>query len=293
MGKMAEARSPGIGDRSPLLPLCRACLLAVLLLFVHGEARSAEKNPGPAPGADAVSAEAGSVGVTERLGSRIPLDITFRDEGGKPVRLAELVTGPTIILPVYYGCTNVCYNLQWGLAQVLPRIKSRPVEEYRVLSVSFDENDTPGLAAKFKRVYLTSMHAPFPGDGWRFLTGDADSIRRFTQAVGYGFQRRGRDFLHPAASLIITGDGTIVRYLYGTTFLPKDLALALIEARDGTSGITIRKMVEYCFTFDPGQKTYVFNILRVSGTVVILCTGGFLVFLILTGRKRKQKIVKK
>lgn len=282
-----------ISGRAPFLLLWRACLLAALLLFVHGEARSAAKNPGAAPGAAIVNAEEGTVGVTEKLGSRIPLDITFRDEWGKPVRLAELVTGPTIILPVYYGCTNVCYNLQWGLAQVLPRIKSRPVEEYRVLSVSFDENDSPGLAAKFKRVYLTSMHAPFPVDGWRFLTGDPDSIRRFTNAVGYGFQRRGRDFLHPAASLIITGDGTIVRYLYGTTFLPKDLALALIEARDGTSGTTIRKMVEYCFTFDPGQKTYVFNILRVSGTVVILCTGGFLVYLIVTGRKRKQPVSRK
>ncbi|MEI7815624.1 MAG: SCO family protein, partial [Desulfuromonadales bacterium] len=75
----------------------------------------------------------------------------------------------------------------------------------------------------------------------------------------------------------------------GTTFLPKDLALALIEARDGTSGITIRKMMDYCFTFDPKQKTYAFNILRVSATVVIICTGGFLAFLFMTGRKRDQQ----
>lgn len=278
---------------APLRLLSRACLLAALILSIYGEAPGVEKPPESGPVAAAANAAEGEVGVNERLGSRIPLDITFRDEEGKPVRLADLVTVPTIILPVYYSCTNVCYNLQWGLAQVLPRIKSRPGEEYRVISVSFDEKDTPQLAARFKRVYLTSMHAPFPSDGWRFLTGDADSIRRLTQAVGYGFQRRGRDFLHPVASLIVSRDGTIVRYLYGSTFLPKDLSLALIEARDGTSGATIRKVMEYCFTFDPGQKTYVFNILRVSATVVILCTGGFLVFLILTGRKRKKKIVEK
>jgi protein SCO1/2 len=290
VGTMAEScshipRSPA--GTAQYMPLCLALLLAVLLAFVHGEVRSAEKAPGPVP-----VAEEGAVGVNERLGSRIPLDIIFRDERGAPVRLSDLVTGPTIILPVYFSCTNVCYNLQWGLAQTLPKIKSRPGEDYRVISVSFDENEAPELAAKFKRVYLTAMHAPFPMDGWRFLTGDAENIRRLTQAVGYGFQRRGRDFLHPVASLIVAGDGTIVRYLYGSTFLPKDLALALIEARDGTSGATIRKMVEYCFTFDPGQKTYVFNILRVSATVVILCTGGFLVFLILTGRKRKQRVLK-
>jgi protein SCO1 len=238
-------------------------------------------------GAHTAYAEELPVGLTEHLGSKIPLDITFRDEAGRPVRLSELVTGPTIILPVYFNCTNVCYNLQWGLAQALPKIKSRPGEEYRVISISFDENDPPELAAKFKRVYLTSMHTPFPQESWRFLTGDMENIRKFTTAAGYGFQRKGRDFLHPSVSLIITSDGTIVRYLYGTTFLPKDLALALIEARDGTSGTTIRKIVDYCFTFDPEQKTYAFNLLRISATVVIVCTGSFLAFLIVTGRKRK------
>lgn len=267
-----------------------ALLLVLMLLFVCNEARSADKGIEPTPVDTGVNAVEATIGVNEQLGSGIPLDITFRDETGKPVRLADLITGPTIILPVYYSCTNVCYSLQWGLAQVLPKIKSTPGEEYRVISISFDENESPQLAAKFKRVYLSSMHAPFPKDGWRFLTGDAENIHRLTTAAGYGFQRRGRDFLHPVASLIVARDGTIVRYLYGTTFLPKDLALALIEARDGTSGITIRKMVEYCFTFDPGQKTYVFNILRVSATVVILSAGGFLAFLTLTDRKRKKPV---
>lgn len=249
--------------------------MVLLLIFINA-------------GADAHSGEETTAGITEHLGSKIPLDITFLDESGKAVRLTELVTGPTIILPVYFSCTNVCYNLQWGLAQVLPKIKNRPGEEYRVISVSFDEQDSPELAAKFKRVYLSSMHAPFPESGWRFLTGDADSIRRLTDALGFSFQRRGNDFLHPVASIVAAGDGTIVRYLYGASFLPKDLSLALIEAREGKGGTAIRKVMEYCFSYDPEQKSYVFNLLRVSATVVILCTGGFLAYLILTGRKRKR-----
>ncbi|HEX9079716.1 MAG TPA: SCO family protein, partial [Desulfuromonadaceae bacterium] len=67
-----------------------------------------------------------SVGVDEHLGAKIPLDTVFRDEAGRPVRLADLVTGPTIILPVYYSCTNVCSYLQSGLARVLPAINQRP-----------------------------------------------------------------------------------------------------------------------------------------------------------------------
>jgi len=230
-----------------------------------------------------------SVGLDEHLGNKIPLDLVFRDESGKGVRLGELVTGPTIILPVYYSCTNVCNFLQAGLARALPQIKARPGTEYRVISISFDETENPQQAARSKRMYLTSMNTPFPEDGWRFLTGDAAAIHSLTAAVGYRFQRQGRDFIHPVASFIVAKDGTIVRYLYGTSFLPKDLSLALLEAREGKTGKTIRTVMDFCFSFDPKGKTYVFNLFRVSATVVILCAVGFLAFLILGGKKRVKK----
>ena len=228
------------------------------------------------------------IGMEEHLGEKIPLDAIFRDETGKPVRLGDLITVPTIILPVYYSCMNVCNFLQGGLASALPSVKRKPGEEYRVISVSFDETETPSLASRYKRMYLTSMHAPFPVDGWRFLTGDASNIRRLTDAAGYHFLRQGRDFIHPVASFVVARDGTIVRYLYGTTFLPKDVTLALLEARDGKMGATIRKVVGYCFDFDPKGKTYVFNLLRVSATVVLVAMGAFLSFLLLTGNKHRR-----
>jgi protein SCO1/2 len=144
------------------------------------------------------------------------------------------------------------------------------------------------MAARSKRTYLTAIRKPFPADGWRFLTGDAASIRRFTEAIGYRFQRQGSDFVHPVVCVVVSADGTIIRYLYGIGVLPKDLALAIAEAKSGVAGASVRKMMEYCFTFDPTAKTYVFNLLRVSATVVILTVGGFLAFLILGGKRYKS-----
>ncbi len=270
-------------------PLCRVALLAAALFSVSPGpdfAMAAEPQPRALP-AGAIK-EAAQVGLSEHLGEKIPLDLVFRDETGKPVRLGDLITGPTIILPVYYRCTNVCNYLQGGLASVLPALKLKPGEEYRVLSISFDETETPELATKFKRLYLTAMNAPFPEDGWRFLTGDPADIHRLTDAIGYRFLRKGVEFIHPVATVVVAKDGTIVRYFYSTTFLPKDLTLALLEARQGKVGATIRTVVGYCFSFDPKGKTYVFNLMRVSATVVLLCAGGFLLFLILGGRKRKN-----
>jgi protein SCO1/2 len=271
------------GARTFLAALLVLCVFLPVLAAAHTEEPfSGHDHAGAVSGPD----DGATIGLTERLGEKIPLDLIFRDETGTPVRLGDLVTVPTIILPVYYSCTNVCNFLQQGLASALPAVKRKPGEEYRVLSVSFDETETPALAAKYKRMYLTSMNAPFPEEGWRFLTGDAESVRPLTAAAGYRFQRKGRDFIHPVASMVVAPDGTIVRYLYGTTFLPKDLTLALLEAQEGKAGVTIRKVVGYCFTFDPAGKTYVFNLLRVSATVVITGAAAFLAFLFLTGKKR-------
>lgn len=267
-----------------LIPILSLLLTPCTLLASHEAEHPATQHRHPVAAAE----ERTTVGLEERLGARIPLDVTFRDEEGRQVRLGDLITGPTIILPVYYGCTNVCNYLQGGLAQALPAVKFQPGREYRVISVSMDETEGPELAARFRKTYLTAIEGGFPQDGWRFLTGDLQSIRRVTDAAGYRFQRRGRDFVHPVASFIVTGDGMIVRYLYGTSFMPKDLTLALYEAQRGQVGTTIRKVVNYCFRFDPATRSYQFNLLRVSATVIILCVGSFLAWLILGGRRKRK-----
>ncbi len=109
-----------------------------------------------------------------------------------------------------------------------------------------------------------------------------------TGAAGYHFQRIDGEFQHPVAIFVVSTDGTIVRYLHGTRLLAKDLTLALYEAREGHVGTTIRKMVQYCFSYDPEQKTYVFNLLRVSATVILVTLGAFLTFLLLAGKKEPK-----
>jgi protein SCO1/2 len=228
------------------------------------------------------------VGLDEQLGARIPLELTFRDEDGKPVRLADLVTKPTVIAPVYYRCPNVCHFLQGALAQTLPQLQQTAGSDYQVLSISFDETETPELARRTRDTYLTAAGGKIPAAGWRFLTGEPPAIMALTGAAGYRFQRVGSDFQHPVAIFVVTPDGTIVRYLHGTHVLPKDLALALAEAKAGRVGTTIRKMVQYCFSYDPEQKTYVFNVLRVSATVILATLGIFLAYLLFGGKKKSK-----
>jgi len=254
----------------------------------HDEAAPAKPSVQATHVHPAPAASTPGVGLDEQLGTRIPLELTFRDEDGKPVRLAELITKPTVIAPVYYRCPNVCHFLQGALAQTLPQLQQTAGSDYQVLSISFDATETPEIARRNRDTYLTAAGGKVPAAGWRFLTGDPPAIMALTGAAGYRFQRVGSDFQHPVVIFVVTPDGTIVRYLHGTHILPKDLALALAEAKTGHVGTTIRKMVQYCFSYDPEQKTYVFNVLRVSATVILATLGIFLAYLIFGGKKKAK-----
>lgn len=290
-------------------PLSRLVAGAVLLLLPAGTAAAEHAHPAPAPPAvhqhapdpepvkpsardghlhPTPAAASPGVGLDERLGARLPLELTFRDEDGRPVRLGDLVTRPTVIAPIYYRCPNVCHFLQGELAQVLPQLKLGAGSDYQVLSISFDDSETPEIARRSRDTYLAAADGRIPAAGWRFLTGDRPAIMALTGAAGFRFQRVGGEFQHPVALIVVSPDGTIVRYLHGTRILPKDLALALMEAREGHVGTTIRKMVQYCFSYDPGQKTYVFNVLRVSATVILATLGAFFAFLLFAGKKRRK-----
>ena len=285
-----------------LLIQSRALLFAAAFTLLATAGAHADENTGPAPMAHPGHGEtaeppkehvhlppqppaAGAVGLDEHLGASIPLDLTFRDETGRSVALRDLVTVPTVIAPVYYKCPNVCSFLQGGLAQALPQVKLEAGKAFRVLSVSFDETETPELARRSQAIYLEAMRQRFPAGAWSFLTGDPENIRQLLDAAGYRFQRQGEDFLHPVAIFVVASDGKIVRYLHGTHVLPMDLTLALVEASEGRIGPTIRRIAQFCFSYDAENRRYVFNLFRVSATAILLTAGAFLAFLILRGRK--------
>ncbi len=230
-----------------------------------------------------------AVGIDEKLGQSVPPDIVFSDEKGNVHALGDLIDRPTIVLPVYYRCPNICTVLLGSLADVLDKMQSQPGRDYQALSISFNEDDTPETAMEKKQNYITSLKNPVPEESWKFLTGDMENINRLTQSVGFNFKRQGDHFLHPAALIILSPEGKIVRYLYGNTFLPFELRMALIEASEGRVGATIGKVLKFCFSYDPAGRRYVVNILRISATVILSIAGIFVTYLIITGRSDKRK----
>ncbi len=231
----------------------------------------------------------GRVELVEQLGKPIAGETTFVDSLGQSVRLEDLIDRPTLIVPVFYNCRNVCNFMLGGLAEVLPDVKLTPGEDYNVITFSFDPSETTAMAAHSKKTFLTAMRSEtFPPDAWTFLTGKQEDILRLTDSLGYYFTKEKDDFLHPVAAIIVAKDGTIVRYLIGQRFSPIDLSMALVEASEGRIGKPLQKALQFCFSYDPEGRRYVFNLMRVSATVILITLGSFLLFLILGGRKKKN-----
>lgn len=231
------------------------------------------------------------IGIDEQLGKHIPLDLTFRDEEGNPVTLWDVVTKPTILSLIYYNCRHICPELLVGISETVSAMDMVSGDDFSLLTLSFDETDTPELALRTKMNYLTALNKDMPPSVWTFLTGDAASITALTEAVGFRFRREKEGFLHPASLIVLSPEGKITRYLYGTTFLPRDLSMAIYEASEGRPGRSVGRLLLYCFSYDPEGKRYVFNILKVFGTITILFLLSFIIYLNVSTRSyRKRKM---
>lgn len=239
-------------------------MLHLFGLLILGMVISGSANTGTQQGVE--------IGIEEHLGDYVPLDLQFVDEEGDTVVLGELMELPTVLNLVYYSCPGLCSPLLDGVVEVLDKLDLQPGQDYQVLTVSFNPRESAALAREKKRNYFAAFRQrpDYPPGAWRWLVGDSLNIARLTQAVGFRYQKSGEGYLHSAAVMVLGSDGKISRYLYGITFLPFDLKMAIIEASEGRVGPTISRLLQLCFNYDPEGRRYVFNFLRVAGVLILL-----------------------
>ncbi len=255
-------------------------LTVVLMLIVIGT-YAGEVNP--------VSGKT-QLGIYEHLDSYLSDDLVFTDELGREVNLKKIIDRPTVLVLVYYECPGLCSPLLNALAETVEKTDIDVGKDYQILTVSFNPAETPVLARKKKRTYAKLVKHGDTDNYWRFFTGDSANIQRLLDEVGFQVKKEGKEYIHPTSLIVLSPEAKITRYLYGSTyFLPFDLKMAVVEAAEGRSGPTINKVLNYCFSYDPKGKKYVFNVTKISGTIILLVAAIFLLNLIVRNRKRVNK----
>ncbi|HRI45572.1 MAG: SCO family protein [Ignavibacteriaceae bacterium] len=235
------------------------------------------------------SAEQGiEVGIDERLGEYVAIETLFKNEDGEFVQLKELINKPTILMFVYYECPGICNPLMSEVASLINKVDLIPGKDYQILSISFDQLETPEIANRKKIGFLNAIKKKIDKSSWHFLTGDSINISEVTKSAGFYFKRDGKDFLHAGALIFIASDGKITRYLPGTTFLPFDIKMALIETSEGKVTPTIAKVLKFCFSYDAQGKKYALNVTRIAATITIIIAVIYVIFLSIKPRKKEK-----
>ena len=234
---------------------------------------------------------ADELGVYEKLDQYIQEDIVFTDENFNEINIKNAIDKPTIIAMVYFECPGICTPLLNGLADVMKKSDLELGKDYQVFTISFSHSESPVLAQRKKKTYTKMVGKGDLENGWHFFTGDSLMIDRFLDNIGYKVKQEGEEFIHPATLVVISPEGKITRYLHGTDYLPFDVKMAVVEAGMERSGPTINKILDFCFSYDAEGKKYVFNITKVSGSIIILMALVLLGSLIASNRKKKTKNV--
>lgn len=228
------------------------------------------------------------VGIEEQLGKTIPLDLKFISSKNDTLSLKEIIDKPTILSFAYFHCPGICTPLLTGLSEAVDRMDMEPGKDYRLVTISFDHSEGSEIAEKWRKTYAEGMKRKIPVDSWYFMTGDSISIKKITSSVGYYFKPDGKeDFIHPAAIIALSSEGKVVRYLFGTKFLPFDLKMSVIEAQEGKITPTINKVLNFCFSYDPQGRKYILDVTKIAGALSLFFVAIFLVILIVKGRKKK------
>ncbi len=234
------------------------------------------------------------VGIDQKLDYQVPLDLHFRDETGKQVRLGDFFgQKPVVLSLVYYECPMLCNLVLNGMLTSFKALSFDVGKEFEVVTVSFNPREKPPLAASKKQSYLKRYGRPNGEKGWHFLTGDEDQIAKLADAVGfrYAYDPKTDQYAHASAIMVLTPKGHVARYYYGIEYAPRDLRLGLIEASANKIGSPVDQVLLYCFHYDPLTGKYglvVRNVLRLGGITTLLVLGGFITIMLRRERAAKR-----
>lgn len=236
------------------------------------------------------------VGIDQLLNNEVPLDLEFKDETGRTVKLAEYFNSKPVVLSlVYYDCPQLCSLTLNGLMNVLKTLPMQPGKDFTALTVSFDPKEKPQLAAQKRDGYLRKLANPDANNGWHFLTGEEEAIKRLTKSVGFRFvwDPVSQQYAHTSALIVITPQGKVSRYFYPSdvlaNFEPRDIRFGLVDASGGKTGSLADQVILYCYQYDPERGTYnlvLMRLMRYFGGLTIVSLVALILFL---RHKTKQK----
>lgn len=220
---------------------------------------------------------ADNVAFEQRMGEQVPLDAVFIDEQGEQVRLEQFFTSgqPVVLVMSYYECPMLCSFVREGVLAALQQVTLTAGRNFQVINISIDPLETPMMAANVKTLTLQRYARPGAEQGWHFLTGSEEQIRRVADAIGfrYFYDETIDQYAHAAGFVVLTPEGKTARYFFGIEFNASDVRLGIVEASSGKVGSVIDQILLLCYQYNPVTGRYtpaIMTILRIAGALTVI-----------------------
>jgi protein SCO1 len=232
-----------------------------------------------------------TISYDQNVNAQLPLNVSLTDETGQTVRLSQYFgTKPVVLIFAYYNCTMLCNLALSDLAQNLKNLKSSAGTDFQVLTISFNAEETPQLAAEKKAAYMQIYDRPQAAKGWHFLVAKQGVIDQLTKTAGfhYVYDPATDEFAHPTGVIVLSPAGKIMRYIFGINYSATDLRLALLDATEKKVASPIDQVFLLCYHYDPVTGKYdlaINNIIRIAGMGSAALLAGFILWL----HKRTEK----
>ena len=218
------------------------------------------------------------VGITENIQGQIPLSLKFKNELGQDVQLSNYFNKNKVIVLnlVYFNCPMLCNLVLTSVTDVLKQLPQLPPgKKYELISISIDPKDTPKSAQAYKAKYISQLGNPDAAQYWHFLTGEPDQISAIAKSVGfnYNYDPVTKEYAHAACTFFITSDGKLARYLYGASYTPFNMKMAITEATERKFTSSVEKLLLFCYNYDHTARGYVLfaiRLMKVGGLLTII-----------------------
>jgi protein SCO1 len=240
-------------------------------------------NPTDLDAVDNLPPSARGIKVDDKVGDFIPLELSFKNDSGKPIRLSDLFKqDKAIVLSLNYSnCPGLCIAQLENLVETLKSLDCQGLgQSYDIVTVSIDPREDSDKAARTKAKYLKMLKNDRAQSGWHFLVGNQTEITALAQALGYFYTYDAvkDQYNHPAVLYFLSKEGRICRYLTDLGVEPAQLKMAVSEATEGKLDSSLaNKFIQFCYQYDPEANRYSADARRIMAVVgsvfVILMVG--------------------
>lgn len=231
------------------------------------------------------------VRVDDQIGAQLPLDLHFKDEDGKDVKLGDFFgKKPVVLILVFYKCGGTCTKELEEAVSSFKAMKTYDIgRDFEVVTVSIHPKEGPELSKMKDDIYDEKYNRPTGRQGWHFLTGDWASIKSMTDTVGFRFKydEKANAIQHPNTLIIVTPSGKVSQYFHGLIYPPRLVLTALKKAETEEIGEPDPTDITGCVQGpSAGPWTPVVNNALKIGGILFLAGVGYAIFSM--SRKRPE-----